>query len=49
LFISISFSIQNILTNQLEERRQDEQQLRTLLNDLGKLRQDMTNTNYLDL
>ncbi|XP_022181318.1 uncharacterized protein PFB0765w-like isoform X3 [Myzus persicae] len=42
-------NIQNILTNQLEERQQDEQQLRTLLNDLGKLRQDMTNTNYLDL
>jgi len=43
------FSIQNILTNQLVERQHDEEQLRTLLNDIGKLRHDMTNTNYLDL
>ncbi|KAL4104173.1 hypothetical protein QTP88_019484 [Uroleucon formosanum] len=42
-------NIQNILTNQLEERQQDKHKLRTLLNDLGKLRLDMTNTNYLDL
>eukprot|EP00102_Acyrthosiphon_pisum_P008449 XP_003245099.1 PREDICTED: probable E3 ubiquitin-protein ligase bre1 [Acyrthosiphon pisum] len=42
-------NIQNMLTNQLEEQQQDEQKLRTLLNDLGKLRQNMINTNYLDL
>ncbi|CAI6353611.1 unnamed protein product [Macrosiphum euphorbiae] len=42
-------NIQNMLTNQLEERQQDEQKFRTLINDLGKLRQDMINTNYLDL
>ncbi|XP_003247754.1 uncharacterized protein LOC100571528 isoform X1 [Acyrthosiphon pisum] len=42
-------NIQNILTNQLEERQLDEQKLRTLLNDLGKLRREMINTNYLDL
>ncbi|XP_022177803.1 putative leucine-rich repeat-containing protein DDB_G0290503 isoform X2 [Myzus persicae] len=42
-------NIQNILTNQLVERQHDEEKLRTLLNDIGKLRHDMTNTNYLDL
>jgi len=43
------FSIQNILTNQLVERQHDEEKLRILLNDISKLRHDMTNTNYLDL
>jgi len=37
------------MNDKLEERKQDELKLRTLLNDLGKLRQDMTNTNYLVL
>jgi len=49
LFCLIYFSIQNLLANQLEERQQDRETLRTLLNNLGKLRQDMTNINYLDL
>ncbi|CAI6360696.1 unnamed protein product [Macrosiphum euphorbiae] len=48
-FLSNKQNIQNILTNQLEERQPDEQKLRTLLKDLGKLRQDMINTNYLDI
>ncbi|XP_026818802.1 RING finger protein PFF0165c-like isoform X1 [Rhopalosiphum maidis] len=39
-------NIQNILTNQIVERQHDEEKLRTLLNDIGKLRQDMANTNY---
>uniref|UniRef100_A0A2S2NP52 Centrosomal protein n=1 Tax=Schizaphis graminum TaxID=13262 RepID=A0A2S2NP52_SCHGA len=39
-------NIQNILTNQVVERQHDEEKLRTLLNDIGKLRQDMANTNY---
>ncbi|KAF0764562.1 putative leucine-rich repeat-containing protein [Aphis craccivora] len=42
-------NIQNKMNDKLEERKQDELKLRTLLNDLGKLRQDMTNTNYLVL
>lgn len=42
-------SIQNILTNQLVERQHDEEKLRKLLNDLGKLRHNMANTNYLSL
>jgi len=40
------FSIQNVLTNQQVERQHDEEKLRTLLNDIGKLRQNMANTNY---
>lgn len=47
-FISIFFSIRNIFINSLEEWLQEKQQIRTLLNGLGKLRQDMTNTNYLN-
>jgi hypothetical protein len=43
------FSIQNIVTNELKERNQDELKLRTLLNDLSELREDMINTNYLNL
>lgn len=39
-------NIQNILTNQLVEQQHDEEKLRTLLNDIGKLRQNMANTNY---
>ncbi|XP_015379772.1 PREDICTED: putative leucine-rich repeat-containing protein DDB_G0290503 isoform X2 [Diuraphis noxia] len=42
-------NIQNILTNQLVERQHDEEKLRLLLNDISKLRHDMTNTNFLDL
>ncbi|XP_015375394.1 PREDICTED: putative leucine-rich repeat-containing protein DDB_G0290503 [Diuraphis noxia] len=40
--------IHNVLTDKLEEWQQDKQQIRSLLNDLSKLRQDMTNINYLD-
>ncbi|XP_060848425.1 uncharacterized protein LOC132927855 [Rhopalosiphum padi] len=48
-FLNNKQNIQNIVTNQLEERNQDELKLRTLLNDLSKLREDMINTNYLNL
>jgi len=41
-------NIQNVLTNHLIERKQDEEKLKKLLSDLGKLRLDVTNTNYLD-
>ncbi|KAL5237486.1 hypothetical protein ACI65C_004896 [Semiaphis heraclei] len=41
-------NIRNIFINSLEEWLQEKQQIRTLLNGLGKLRQDMTNTNYLN-
>ncbi|CAI6353326.1 unnamed protein product [Macrosiphum euphorbiae] len=49
LLLNNKQNIQNILTNQLVERQHDEEKLRTLLNDISKLRHDMTNTNYLDL
>lgn len=47
-FIMKFFSIQNILTKQSIERQHDEEKLKKLLNDLGKLRQDMANPNDLD-
>ncbi|XP_025415880.1 kinetochore protein SLK19-like isoform X2 [Sipha flava] len=42
-------NIKNILSNNLVEQKQDEEKLKTLLIDLRKLRQDMMNSNYLDL
>lgn len=48
ILIFLFFSIYNILNNQTVERQHDEEKLKKLLNDLSKLRQDMTHINYLD-
>lgn len=48
LLLFVCFSIQNVLANQLAEQQHDEEKLKTILDDLSKLRHDMTKTNYFD-
>lgn len=48
LLLFICYSIQNVLKHQKTERQHDEEKLKTLLDDLSKLRHDMTRTNYFD-